>query len=114
MNHSHLEAGFALTLKAVCHGLPAPVLEHRFSPPRRWRFDLAFPEKLLAIEIEGGIWVKGRHSRPKGLTADCDKYNAATLQGWRILRFTTEHLKKKPVQCAELVQEAYRQNLYHF
>ena len=73
-------------------GLPCPVAEHRFHPERRWRFDLAWPDLLLAVEIEGGTWLPwgGRHNRAAGFAADCEKYNAAALLGWRVLRFTTE------------------------
>ena len=66
--------------------------EYRFAPPRRWRFDFAWPDKKLAVEIEGGVWSKGRHTRGKGFINDCDKYNAAVLLGWRVLRFTDKHL----------------------
>jgi very-short-patch-repair endonuclease len=62
--------------------------EFRFSPPRRWRLDFWLKEHALAIEIEGGSWVQGRHSRGKGFEADCEKYNALTQSGGRLLRFT--------------------------
>jgi very-short-patch-repair endonuclease len=64
------------------------VQEHRFSE-RKWRFDFAWPAKALAVELEGGSWVRGRHNRPQGFENDCEKYNAAALLGWRVLRFTT-------------------------
>jgi very-short-patch-repair endonuclease len=44
---------------------------------------------MLAVEVEGGSWIAGRHVRARGFEADCEKYNAAVLLGWRILRFTT-------------------------
>jgi len=81
-----------LTLLLQAAGLPAPEREYRFAPPRRWRFDLAYPAIRLAIEIEGGAWVRGRHTRPAGYAADCEKYNAAALLGWRVLRYTPEML----------------------
>jgi very-short-patch-repair endonuclease len=62
--------------------------ELRFHPVRRWRFDFAHIEALVAIEIEGGTWVGGRHTRPAGFHKDCEKYNEATLCGWTIFRLT--------------------------
>jgi hypothetical protein len=73
--------------------LPAPVREHRFAPPRRWRFDFAWPSRLLALEIEGGAWVNGRHVRGRGYEADCEKYAEATLRGWKVLRVTPGMLR---------------------
>lgn len=73
--------------------VPAFELEFRFTPPRRWRFDLAFPSVLWALEIEGGVWTRGRHTRGAGYTNDIRKYNAAALLGWRILRVTTEMIR---------------------
>lgn len=64
------------------------VAEHRFHPVRRWRFDYALPEAKVAIEIDGGLWTYGRHNRAAGYIADMEKLNAATLLGWRVLRFT--------------------------
>ena len=73
-------------------GCPAPVPEYRFAPPRRWRFDLAWPALRLALEVEGGTWARGRHVRGRGYERDCEKYNAAALLGWRVLRVTTDML----------------------
>ena len=64
-----------------------PEREVRFAPPRRWRFDLAWPARKLAVEIDGGTWVRGRHSRGAGFAKDCEKLNAAAILGWRVLRF---------------------------
>lgn len=73
--------------------LRLPVREYKFHPTRRWKFDFAYPMLRLAIEIEGGIWVGGRHNTGKGYSADCEKYNNAALLGWSILRFTTDMVK---------------------
>jgi very-short-patch-repair endonuclease len=73
--------------------LPMPQPEYRFDPSRRWRFDRAWLVSKIAVEIEGGTWVKGRHSRGSGMRKDAEKYNAATLQGWRVLRFTGDMVK---------------------
>ena len=64
--------------------------EYRFAPPRRWRFDFAFVDKQLAVEIEGGVWSRGRHVRGTGYAKDCEKYSEAAILGWRIMRFVPE------------------------
>ena len=61
--------------------------EHRFHPVRRWRFDFAWPAAKVAVEIEGGTWNAGRHTRGSGFAQDCEKYNTAVVCGWRVLRF---------------------------
>lgn len=63
--------------------------EYRFHPERRWRFDYADVEHKIAIELEGGVWVRGRHNRGAGYIKDTKKYNAATVLGWRVLRYCT-------------------------
>lgn len=65
--------------------LPYPIKEFRFSE-RRWRFDYAFPDSKVALEIEGGVWINGRHTRGQGYINDCEKYNRATILGWKVLR----------------------------
>jgi very-short-patch-repair endonuclease len=72
---------------------PAPVREHRFHHTRRWRFDFAWPERMLALEVEGGIWGVGRHTSGAGFEKDCEKYNTATVHGWRVLRVTAGQIK---------------------
>jgi len=67
------------------------VREYQFCRDRKWRFDYAVRDSL-AIEIEGGAWSKGRHTRGKGFIADMEKYNTATMMGWRVLRFTPEQI----------------------
>jgi hypothetical protein len=74
-------------------GLKTPVREHRFAPPRRWRFDLAWPDRMLACECEGGVWTGGRHTRGNGFEGDCAKYSSAALMGWRVLRCTAGQVK---------------------
>lgn len=64
--------------------------EYRFHPERKWRFDFAMPEAMLAVEIEGGVFVRGRHTRGAAFVGDCEKYNAAVLLGWRVLRFVPD------------------------
>ena len=80
------EETLALHIRAA--GLPEPVREFRFHPQRRWRFDFAWPALKVAAEVEGGTWAGGRHTRGSGFEGDCRKYNAAVIDGWRVLRFT--------------------------
>ena len=68
------------------------VKEYKFHPERRWRFDYAIPEHKIALEVEGGVWTQGRHTRPQGFLGDIEKYNAATLMGWRVFRTTPTDL----------------------
>ena len=60
------------------------VKEFKFHPVRKWRFDYAVPEHKIALEVEGGVWTGGRHTSPKGFLGDIEKYNTATLMGWRV------------------------------
>jgi hypothetical protein len=87
-------------------GLPEPQREFVFHHKRKWRFDLAWPDLLIAVEIEGGIWVGGRHVRGEGYEADCEKYNEAQLAGWMVLRFTPGMIKRGHV--GEVVEKAIR------
>lgn len=88
---SAIEETFALQARALAL---KPVREHRFHPTRRWRFDFAFPDQKLAVEIEGGIWTGGRHTRGSGYKGDMEKYNEAALLGWKVLRFDGEAVRK--------------------
>lgn len=76
----------------TAYGLPEPVAEYRFNPARRWRFDYAWPQERVALEVEGGVWTDGRHVRGAGYLADVEKYNAAALDGWTLLRTTPAQL----------------------
>lgn len=69
-----------------------PVREYRFGEGRH-RFDFAWPDLKMAAEVEGGTWAGGRHSTGKGFAADCRKYNAAALAGWRVFRFTGDQVR---------------------
>ncbi len=101
----------ALIQKAI----QIPEEEYQFHPKRRWRFDFAYPDIKLAIEIEGSVFGRnvycntcgkpvtrrlktgrtvtiregGRHTSGAGYEKDCEKYNNAVLLGWRVLRFPT-------------------------
>lgn len=72
--------------------------EYRFNVTRKWRLDFAHPATRIGIEIEGGTWVQGRHNRPQGFAADCEKYNSAAELGWRLFRLTPDMITVDNVQ----------------
>lgn len=72
---------------------PEPEREYKFSAFGKWRFDFAWPELMLAVEVDGGTWAGGRHSRGKGYERDCRKMNIGQLEGWMILRFTSDQVR---------------------
>lgn len=67
--------------------------EYQFHPSRKWRFDLAAVLPKIAIEVDGGTWANGRHTRGSGYEQDCEKINEAVLLGWRVLRVTGDMVK---------------------
>jgi very-short-patch-repair endonuclease len=76
----------------VSMGLPKPVAEHKFSPTRRWSLDFAWPEYKLGLEVDGAIFSHGRHSRGSGIIGDMEKFNAAAVMGWRVIKFTPQQI----------------------
>lgn len=66
--------------------------EYRFHPTRKWRIDYAITDHMIAIEVEGGAWTRGRHTRGAGFVADMEKYNEATRLGYRVIRVTPDDL----------------------
>ena len=95
-----------LELDILALGLPAPEREHKFHPTRRWRFDFAWPDKGVAVEVDGGTWgAKSRHTTGAGYEKDCEKLNAAALGGWLVLRYTTTMIQAGAVNAiAEALQ----------
>lgn len=81
-------------LVALCRaaGIPEPIPEYTFHPLRRWRADYCWPVRKVIVEIEGGIWTQGRHTRGAGFLADMAKYNAAALLGFAVLRYAPDQL----------------------
>lgn len=67
--------------------------EYKFHPERNWRADFLITGTKILIEVEGGIWSGGRHTRAKGYLGDMEKYNAAAVLGFKVLRFDTQQVK---------------------
>lgn len=100
---SVLEAGFravwSMSSKRLC-GEP----EYQFDPVRKWRLDFAWIAEKVAVEIHGGTRTGGRHVRGSGIRDDCRKINAAILQGWRVLVYTSDDLRERPTQVVAEVE----------
>lgn len=103
-NQTELNKKVFLQLLTNC-GLPMPVTEFQFNSKRKWRFDYAYPAKRIAIEIEGGIFQYGRHTRPIGFVKDMEKYNHAAIFGWRLLRFQPNEITSLPT--IDFIKDAY-------
>ena len=84
---------------------PGHESEYKFHPERRWKFDHAWPHAHIALEIEGGAWINGRHNRGAGYIRDMEKYSEAAILGWRILRVTPQQVKNG--QALELVKRIF-------
>jgi len=72
--------------------LPIPVFEYQFHPKRKWRADYCWIDEKIILEVEGGVWTGGRHTRGSGFAKDMEKYNNAALLGFRLLRVTPQQL----------------------
>lgn len=73
-------------------GLPPFVTEFQFHHERKWRFDFAWLDEKVALEVDGGCFVYGSHARGAGIRKDHEKQNAATMAGWKVLRCFPESL----------------------
>lgn len=71
-------------------GLPDPQPQYRF---KRWRFDFAWPALRLAVEVQGGLWIQGRHNRAEGYRLDCVKSRMAQLAGWTLLPYAGDEVR---------------------
>lgn len=105
-------------------GLPPPEREYRFAAAivgegkglrarlaasnlKDWRFDYAWPAHSLAVEIEGGAWAQGRHTRGKGFAEDLRKYSAAMKLGWTVYRCDGGMIKNG--EAIEVIQSLMQQ-----
>jgi very-short-patch-repair endonuclease len=104
VRQSELEFLFEQTLKMRGGDLPPHETQYRFHPPRKWMIDVCWTEKKLAVELEGAVWTNGRHTRGSGFLKDIEKYNQLTLDGYRLLRFTTNNLTDDPDGCIDTIR----------
>lgn len=87
--------------------IPEPMLEFPFARPRRWRFDYCWPDHKLAVEAQGGLWIRGKHSRAAGILRDYEKLNTAQLMGWIVLQFTPDQLLTN--EALDLIERVLKQ-----
>jgi very-short-patch-repair endonuclease len=93
---------FALACESI--GLPTPEEEFRWHPSRQFRADYCWPEPMLILEVDGGVFGKGKpcplckrrqggaHSSIKDILRDMERANAAAMLGWRFLRVTPDQM----------------------
>jgi len=106
--NSHWEQYFATLWSSLVPDAPAPIPQHQFAPPRRWRADFAWPEQKVMLEIHGGEFVGGRHTRGAGMARDFEKHNAAVAAGWRVFYVTGKMLENDPYGVVDMVHRAVR------
>ena len=79
-------------------------LGERIFPEGFRRFDFAWPQIKFAVEVEGGIFVNGAHTRGAHFRSDCEKYAEALLLGWRVLRVEDSMIRKgRALQIIETI-----------
>jgi hypothetical protein len=84
-----------LFLRNICTDKNYVLLpEYKFLSDRKFRFDWAIPELMIAFEYEGGVFsAHSGHTSGRGYSSNCEKYNLAALNGWKVIRFTAMHIK---------------------
>lgn len=105
---SNLERTFDTLLRQIWQSSYMPEKEFQFAKEigRKWRFDRAWPEHKVAVELEGGVYTQGRHTRGAGFETDCEKYNTATAMGWRVFRLTAGMLAADPYKHISQILKA--------
>lgn len=126
-----LSKGFQSILIQIGGDIPSPEAEYKFHPSRKWKFDFAWPDHQVAVELEGGVYGKniycyncgvkqrarkkdgslgkaislgGGHTRFHRFMSDKEKYNTAAMMGWMILRFVREDILGDPFEMIETLR----------
>ena len=91
----------------LCNHLDALKIEYeqefKFHAVRKWRADFRLIKYPVLIEVEGGVFVNGGHSRGKAYTNNCEKYSAMAIDGWFVIRATTDQVKSG--ECVKWIEE---------
>ncbi len=104
------ELAFITYWRQACPGLPEPEHDVRFHPVRAWRFDFVWRDAGVAVEVEGAVFQRGRHTRGAGFEGDCEKYNAALDLGFRVYRYSTGMLERDPYGVMSQIAGALKQS----
>jgi hypothetical protein len=90
LKRSTVKSSGGVLFKAACeaHGLPEPIAEYKFCEGRKWRADWCFKSLGVLVEIDGGSFIGGRHTRGAGFEEDIKKHAEAICLGWSVLRVT--------------------------
>jgi Protein of unknown function (DUF559) len=98
------EAAFLRTLTTA--GVPAPALQYplRLRAVGPVRLDFAWPEEMVAVEIDGFRW----HADPESHAHDSARANALAAGGWIVLRATPTELRDRPSEILTALRRRLR------
>lgn len=103
--------GSALELRLLvrirAYGLPEPARQFKAVPTRRWKWDFAWPQYRVLVEVQGAVWQQGRHTRGHGYGKDREKSATAQLLGFLALEFTSDQVDSGV--AVEMIAAALRQ-----
>lgn len=91
---SHLETKVADDLRD-CQLLDGCKPQHKFHPHRKWLIDFAWPRYRIALEVNGGTYSRGRHSRGTGQRNDYEKWSEASILGWLVILVDSKDVNRK-------------------
>jgi hypothetical protein len=95
MAYKQSEAEEAVLEFILAHGYPEPERQAMLVPGRRFQTDFYWSSHATGLEVEGGVYVGGRHVNPSGFEGDIRKYNAIAAQGIRLFRVMPQHTKPR-------------------
>jgi hypothetical protein len=107
--HPDREGQFLKLWVAFAPSKPLPQRQFLFHETRKWRFDFAWPQYKVAVEIDGGVYQRKAtgHRSISGVVNQMAKLNAAQIVGWKVLRFHADDLDKTPEDTVKMVESAF-------
>jgi len=94
------------TMRAIAASVPGlevePQAPVRITPTLVLHPDLADRRLRIVIEAESFAW----HGETAALTRDCVRYNAFTVGGWMVIRFSWYQVMFQPAYVLEVLQHA--------